>query len=78
MIRITGIYLVCCGVIFLAVVNIMAQAIRSAEKSAVDGGIETRCVKGYEFVIDNNGNAHQIINQHGHAIACDPEMRDKR
>ncbi len=36
----------------------------------VNGLTETRCIRGYEFVVGNNGSTQQVLNAQGGGVAC--------
>jgi len=36
-----------------------------------NGRTESRCIDGYKFVLDSNGNARQILDEFGKGVRCD-------
>ena len=36
----------------------------------INGTTESRCVEGYKFVLDNKGNARQILDEFGKGVRC--------
>lgn len=36
----------------------------------VNGVTESRCIEGYKFVLDNKGNARQILDEFGKGVRC--------
>ena len=36
----------------------------------INGVTETRCIKGYEFVVTANGDVRQILNELGKGVRC--------
>ena len=36
-----------------------------------NGRTESRCIDGYKFVLDSNGNARQILDEYGKGVRCD-------
>lgn len=36
----------------------------------VNGMTESRCIEGYKFVIDDKGNARQILDEFGKGVRC--------
>lgn len=36
----------------------------------VNGLTETRCIRGYEFVVGANGSAQQVLNAQGGGVQC--------
>ena len=41
----------------------------------INGMMETRCVEGYKFVVDQNGNARQILDEFGKGARCDTSSK---
>ena len=39
----------------------------------INGTTESRCVEGYKFVLDNKGNARQILDEFGKGVRCDTQ-----
>ena len=37
----------------------------------INGIAESRCIEGYKFVLDNKGNARQILDEFGKGVRCD-------
>ncbi len=37
----------------------------------VNGMMETRCVEGYKFIVDQNGNTRQILDEFGKGARCE-------
>lgn len=37
----------------------------------VNGMMETRCVEGYKFIVDQNGNSRQILDEFGKGARCE-------
>lgn len=40
----------------------------------VNGMTESRCIEGYKFVLDNKGNARQILDEFGKGVRCGNEQ----
>ena len=36
----------------------------------INGMMETRCVEGYKFIVDQNGNTRQILDEFGKGARC--------
>lgn len=37
----------------------------------VNGMMESRCVEGYKFVVDQNGHSRQILDEFGKGVRCE-------
>ena len=37
----------------------------------INGMTESRCIEGYRFVIDQNGNSRQILDEFGKGVRCE-------
>jgi Tfp pilus assembly protein PilE len=37
----------------------------------INGLMETRCVEGYKFIVDQQGNARQILDEFGKGARCE-------
>ena len=37
----------------------------------INGMMETRCVEGYKFIVDQNGNTRQILDEFGKGARCE-------
>jgi Tfp pilus assembly protein PilE len=37
----------------------------------VNGMMESRCVEGYKFVVDQNGHSRQILDEFGKGVKCE-------
>lgn len=35
-----------------------------------NGLVETRCINGYQWVVDSNGRATQVMDTAGHGVQC--------
>ena len=67
--------------IVIAIIGILAAVIVPAVmggSSASTGGLswgvngmtETRCIRGYEFVVGANGSTQQVLNAQGGGVQC--------
>lgn len=37
----------------------------------VNGMMESRCVEGYKFIVDQNGHSRQILDEFGKGVRCE-------
>ena len=68
-------------IIVIATVVIMMMATGFAGLSGssnisigINGVTESRCIEGYKFVINQNGNMKQILDEFGKGVRCQPEL----
>ena len=40
----------------------------------INGTTESRCIEGYKFVVDNKGNARQILDEFGKGVRCGTQL----
>lgn len=48
----------------------MATCTGSKYSCGLGGFVETRCVSGYSYTIDNNGVARQVMDEFGKGVKC--------
>lgn len=66
------IVIVIIGIVGLTVMNIvMGVAVGSSVSWGVNGMMESRCVEGYKFVVDQNGHSRQILDEFGKGVRCE-------
>ena len=41
----------------------------------INGMMETRCVEGYKFIVDQNGNTRQILDEFGKGARCETQSK---
>lgn len=41
----------------------------------INGMMETRCVEGYKFIVDQNGNTRQILDEFGKGARCETKSK---
>ena len=63
------------GIIFaLCVVMLGVGAVSGVSNGNVSVGVngmtESRCIEGYKFIVDQNGNARQILDEFGKGAKC--------
>lgn len=65
--------------VVISIVAILASVVLPAimGKSAdgnitfgINGTTESRCIEGYKFVLDTQGNARQILDEFGKGVRC--------
>jgi prepilin-type N-terminal cleavage/methylation domain-containing protein len=62
---------------FIAVLGTIVMGAVGAAKGdgsvsmGINGLMETRCVEGYRFVVDQQGNARQILDEFGKGARCE-------
>ena len=60
------------GILGTIVLNAMGAASGNSTISfGVNGMMETRCVEGYKFIVDQNGNTRQILDEFGKGARCE-------
>ena len=37
----------------------------------INGMMESRCVEGYKFIVDQNGHSRQILDEFGKGVRCE-------
>jgi Tfp pilus assembly protein PilE len=37
----------------------------------INGVMESRCVEGYKFIVDQNGHSRQILDEFGKGVKCE-------
>ncbi len=42
----------------------------SSVSFGINGATESRCIEGYKFIVDQNGNARQILDEFGKGAKC--------
>lgn len=66
------IVIVIIGIVGLTVMNIvMGVAVGSSVSWGFNGMMESRCVEGYKFVVDQNGHSRQILDEFGKGVRCE-------
>ena len=62
-----------CIVMILAAVAVPAFKGKISTESityGVNGVTESRCIEGYKFIVDQNGNTRQILDEFGKGARC--------
>lgn len=65
------------GVVFvLVLLSIIAGGVgalsgNSTISFGINGTTESRCIEGYKFVLDQNGNSRQILDELGKGVKCE-------
>ncbi len=62
-------------VIGLTVLMMIANAVGFASGNSsisfgINGATESRCIEGYKFIVDQNGNTRQILDEFGKGARC--------
>ncbi len=68
------------GIVFVAVLFLIAAPIMFGGNGngngnvsfGVNGLTESRCIEGYKFIIGQDGNARQILDEFGKGVRCYP------
>jgi hypothetical protein len=68
------------GIIFaLCVVMLGVGAVSGVSNNNVSIGVngltESRCIEGYKFILDQNGNARQILDEFGKGARCETQSK---
>lgn len=64
-----------CFVTIIVGVGVGASNGNSNISIGVNGVMETRCVEGYKFIVDQNGNTRQILDEFGKGARCDTSSK---
>ncbi len=58
--------------VFLSIVagGVSALSGNSTISFGINGTTESRCIEGYKFVLDQNGNSRQILDEFGKGVRC--------
>lgn len=68
------------AIVILLAVGIMASGVLNAVNGAgqgsnisigINGVTESRCIEGYKFVIGQDGNTRQILDEFGKGVRCE-------
>ena len=66
------------GFVFVAVIFLIAAPIMFGGAPSngnvtwgINGTTESRCIEGYRFVLDQKGNARQILDEFGKGVKCE-------
>ena len=64
------------GIIGAIAVPILFGSVNSSNVSIGFNGVtESRCIEGYKFVIGQDGNARQILDEFGKGVRCGDGIR---
>lgn len=59
-------------IIMIAIPTIVGTSQGNSNVSwGVNGMTESRCIEGYKFVMDQKGNARQILDEFGKGVKCE-------
>ena len=61
------------AILLLGVIaTIVASAVSNTHETSwgLNGMTETRCIRGYEFVVGANGSTQQVLNAQGGGVQC--------
>lgn len=60
------------GIIILIAAGAMGSATGSSSISwGINGMTESRCIDGYKFIVSQDGNARQILDEFGKGARCE-------
>ncbi len=62
--------IVCIAVVGVIAYTIYAVATKDELSSGFNGITETRCIKGYQYVVGDGGQARQVIGENGAGVPC--------
>jgi prepilin-type N-terminal cleavage/methylation domain-containing protein len=67
-------------VIGLIVLTMIANAVgfatgNSSISFGINGATESRCIEGYKFIVDQNGNTRQILDEFGKGARCEKQSK---
>ena len=64
------------GIIGAIAVPILFGSVNSSNVSIGFNGVtESRCIEGYKFVVGQDGNARQILDEFGKGVRCGGQLR---
>ena len=69
----TIIEMLVCGVIVAIVILLLFPIVTGNTDNytvGINGVVEMRCINGYQFTVDNTGNARQVIDSFGKGLEC--------
>ena len=62
------------AITFLGVIALIVMSVFSSNTQGTSWGFngmtETRCIRGYEFVVGANGSTQQVLNAQGGGVQC--------
>ncbi len=60
------------GIVGITVINIvMGTAVGSSVSWGINGMTESRCIEGYKFIVGQEGQARQILDEFGKGVRCE-------
>lgn len=62
------------GILGITIVNItMGVAVGSSVSWGINGVTEMRCIEGYKFIVGQEGQARQVMDEFGKGVKCQKE-----
>lgn len=60
------------GIVATLIANVASFASGNSSVSyGINGMTESRCIEGYKFIIDQQGNNRQILDEFGKGVKCE-------
>lgn len=70
-----AIVILLCFVMVIVGAGVGASNSNSNISIGINGMMETRCVEGYKFIVDQNGNTRQILDEFGKGARCETNSK---
>ena len=71
LIEIMVVFVIICTVMLLAFGGISSINSGSNVSIGINGMTESRCIEGYKFIVSQDGNARQILDEFGKGARCE-------
>jgi prepilin-type N-terminal cleavage/methylation domain-containing protein len=71
LIEIMVVFVIICTVMLLAFGGISSINSGSNVSIGINGMTESRCIEGYKFIVGQDGNARQILDEFGKGARCE-------
>lgn len=66
------------GILFTVIANAVGFASGNSSVSlGINGMTESRCIEGYKFIISQEGNPRQILDEFGKGVRCEKSNASK-
>lgn len=59
-------------IFFIIIIGVSFSIVKGKDVSCgINGMTEMRCIRGFQFVVDQNGNTRQVLDEFGKGARCD-------
>ena len=62
---------VICGILFMLLAGAVGGQGNSNISFGINGMTESRCIEGYKFIVGQEGQARQILDEFGKGVRCE-------